>query len=228
MEAQEGEKESGKEVGVGADLRGICVCGTLLLEPPLRVRSVDGCQKNATYGEDLLHELEKLIPVDRYLSAEHQEGLRSVDSQDSLNGFLAAIGLRGVSTDGDIPNVAAHLASRVRLDHATRGLGLEGCLLIPLALQLNWLIDAFRMRRLRFGLAEILAFVALFAASLSYEISIAPVAVGMPQQLLLAVPVALLLGAFPSYFFKQPRWVILSFDLILLMEAIAFVVWCRS
>lgn len=181
-----------------------------------------------TYGEELLRELGKLLPVDSYFSAEQQEQLRQVHSKDGLKDALDRAGVSGVSTEGDIPDVAANVAFVVRFDLASWGLGLDGCLLIPFTFQARWLIDAARTGNLRFSLAEILAFIAMVAVGLSYEVSIAPVYLGMPQQLLLALPVALLLGALPSYLFKNPRWVIVSFDVIVLMEVVAFVVWCRA
>ncbi len=181
-----------------------------------------------TYGEELLCELAKSVPVDSYLSAEQQEELRQVESNDDLKEFLAKNGLRGVIVEGDIPIVADSLVSSMRFDFAVGNVGCEGCLCFPITLQAIWLIDTFRMRRLRCSLADLLTFVTLFAVCLSYEVSIAPVYLGMPQQLLLALPVALLLGAFPSYIFKNPRWVFVSLDVIVLMETIAFVNWCRS
>lgn len=184
-------------------------------------------KKTVTYGEELLGELGKLIPVDSYLSAEQQEKLRRVWTKDHLADFLDEMRLGGVATDGDVADVAANLAPIMRFDSVAETLGCEGCLFIPFALQIAWLVDAFRLRRVRFSLADVLTFVALFAVCLSYEVSIAPVFLGMPQQLLLALPVAMLFGAFPSYFFKNARWVLVSLDVIVLMEAVAFVIWLR-
>lgn len=186
------------------------------------------CHHVNSYGEELLHELARRIPVASYLSADQQRELTQVTSKDTLVEFFAKIGFGDVSTDGEIPDVAASFVFNVRAKQAEKLLGGEGCLLMPFALQAYWLVDAWRMDNLRFGIAEILAFVALFAACLSYEVSIAPVFPGMPQQLLLALPVALLIGAFPSYIFKNARWVVVSFDVIVVMEAVAFVAWWRS
>jgi len=98
-----------------------------------------------TYGEELLCELGKSIPVNSYLSAEQQEELKQVQSKGSVQEFLAKNGITAVSTHGDLPSVASNVVFNMRFDRASKNMGCEGCLLIPITLQAIWLIDAYRM-----------------------------------------------------------------------------------
>jgi hypothetical protein len=55
-----------------------------------------------TFGERLLDELGKSMPVDAYLSPERQAWLKRVDSEDEFNDFLRKNRMGPVLFDGDL------------------------------------------------------------------------------------------------------------------------------
>ena len=181
-----------------------------------------------TFGEQLLCELAKLIPVDSYLNAEQLSQLKQIDSKGEFEVFLRKHGLTGIVTDDDISRLAARYADAMVCERAIGTLGCEGALLWPFALQVLWLINAVKTRRFQFSLGEILTFFTLLAACLSYEVSIAPLFLDMPERLLFALPVAIGLGVFPAFFLCNTRWIIVSLEMIITMEIIVFAIWWRS